>query len=235
MHGNRARRLMATKRHRLIPQPFATSVSFKRDFKELFALTAEQIDKLAAAADTERGFDLPDESIEDMSKRMGVDSLKLAAVVQVLDFLYGHARASDIDSEEATRQVCDFAKKLDVGDYEAKIPAIKRLFEPKEAYNRRMMVEISSSAVVPTLSEVTSVCDMRTVIDTTTGKIAGYVPIALIGMRLKDGDRSRKISLQVSEEDIDKLLEELNKAKNLLITLGREFAGRVLGARPDSL
>lgn len=226
---------MITKRHKLIPTTLMRSSSFKRDFKELFSLTDEQISRLATLGESKDGFELPEESIEDAAKSLGVDYLKLTMILSVLDFLYDHAHAAEIDEEESAKQVCEFAEQLNIKDCKAKIPVIRRLFARKEAYDQRMMADNSKSAVVPTLLDVSTACDIRAAVEPGTNKIAGYVPIALIGMELEQAVRDRRrIEFQMDEEDLDMLLRELNKVKQLLSTLKKEFSGKILTAHKST-
>jgi hypothetical protein len=57
----------------------------------------------------------------------------------------------------------------------------------------------------------------------------GYIPRALIGIEIQDSDLSSKtINLQVDKQDIDRLIEELNKAKSLMTALKDEFRNKIL-------
>lgn len=220
---------MGTKRHRLIPKVLSTSSSFQRDLSELFKLSVEQIEKVARLAETEYGFDLPDESLKDAAGTLRIDFQRLSRILAVVDFLYDHARVGNINKEDASRQVCEFANNLDIKDCETKISAIQHLFEPKIAYDRRKMIGSFQSAVVPTLAGVITACDIRAVVDRRTGEIAGYVPMVLLGMQLKDSDGDgRKIDVQVNEANIDELLEELRRVKGLLAILKTEFKAKII-------
>ena len=222
---------MAVKRHRLIPQSLARSTAFKRDFKETFTLSAQQIDKLVALAETEKGLELPAESMEEAARNLEITSERIASVLHVLDFLYDHARVGNISKEDATEQVSEFAKSLAIADCDEKVAAIEHVFSPKEAYDKRLMVENIGNAVIPTLSGIDSVCDVRAVTDRNTGKIIGYIPRALIGIEIEDSDlTTRTVSLQVDEKDIDRLIEELHRAKSLLMALKDEFGKKILDA-----
>jgi len=220
---------MAVKLHMLIPKSLARSVAFKQDFKGAFTLSAQQIDKLATLAETGKGFELPAESIEEAARSLEITSERIIPVLRVLDFLYSHARVGNISKKDATEQVCEFAKSLAIADCDEKVAAIDHLFAPKEAYDKRLMVESVSTAVISTLSAIDSVCDVRAVTDRNTGKIIGYIPRALIGIEIQDSDLSTStISLQVDENEIDRLLEELNRAKRLLRALKDEFSNKIL-------
>jgi hypothetical protein len=162
---------MKVKQHDLIPQSLGRSASFKQDFKEAFTLSIQQIDKLADLADTEKGFELPAESIEEVARDLKITSERITSTLRVFDFLYDHARMGNISKEDATKQVCGFAKSLAIADCDEKVAAIEHLFAPKEAYDKRLMVADVGSAVIPTLSTIDSVCDVRAVTDSNTGKI----------------------------------------------------------------
>ena len=220
---------MVAKRVRLIPTSLRRSSSFQRDFEELFSLTEEQISKLAELGESKYGFDLPEESFDNAVKSLQVDGQKLAAILRVVDFLYDRARAAQIDEEESAEEVCEFAKYCDIKNCEAKIPAIRRLFAKKESYDHYMMVTSSKSAVVPTLSEVTTACDIRAVLEPGTDKIAGYVPVALVGMELEKAEfGTARVDFQLGEEELDTLLSTLTKAKRLLESLRKDFGSKIL-------
>lgn len=222
--------IMAKNRVRLIPERLIRSSSFRQDFKELFSLSDEQINKIAALGESKNGFDLPEESIEEAAKSLKIDEDRLRTVLNVINFLYDNALIHEIDEEESARQVCAFAKKLNVEGCETKIPAIRSLFTIKEAYELKLITDFAKNAIIPTISTLGIVCDLRVVHDPRTRKAKGYVPVALISMELENSERDKRtVQLQLNEEDLDQLLDELNKAKQRMSDVAKEFGGKILG------
>ena len=218
----------------MIPSPLRRSPAFRDDFRQLLGLSTDQLRKVAVLGNTEHGFDVPDELIKSASESMSLDQTALATAMKVADFLYDHARAAEMETDEATQQVCEFAGMVGVEGCDSKASAIRLIFEPKEAYDLRDVIHGSNVAVVPILAGVESVCDMRATVDRRTRDVVGYLPIALVGFLLRDtsGD-IRTVDMQLDEGDIDKVLEELDRIKSTLATLRKEFGDRVLNVQQD--
>jgi len=223
---------VATNEVSLIPTRILESSSFREDFGELFSLNNEQINKLATLGESENGFDLPDEELEKAAEKLQIDETKLSTILHVVEFLYAHALIHQIDEGECAEQVCAVAKKLGIEDCEAKLPAIRSLFTRKIAYEHHLAFDYAESAIIPTISSLGIACDVRVVHDQRTNKVLGYVPLVLLGMELKhsEGDR-RAIQLQLSEEELDRVLREFGKAKDTLSDLKKEFGKKMIRNR----
>jgi hypothetical protein len=218
---------MVEKRVTLIPERLIRSSSFRKDFEEFLSLTDEQINGIATLGESENGFDLSEESIEDAARSLQIDEDRVRTVFDVLDFLYRHALVHEIDQEESARQVCEFAKKLNIKGCETKISAIRRLFARKEAYERKLVTDYAKTAIIPTISSLSVACDIRVVHDLRTEEAIGYIPMAVIAMELEHSESDKRtIQLQLDEEDLDKLLGELGKTKQSLSRIAKEFGSR---------
>lgn len=220
---------MAEQRIRLIPPRIASSPSFREDFQKLFELNDEQIKKLGAFANSENGFDLSEESIEEATKNLQVDDAKLRSILRVLDFLYDRGLEHKIDEEECAKQVCNFAKKLDIKECDARLSAIRSLFAKKTAYTNHLALDYAKKAILPIISSVDIACDIRAVCEPRTEKVVGYVPMILLNIELEDSQADKRtMQLQLSEEELDQLFSGLNQARELLVSIKKEFGDKII-------
>lgn len=217
---------MVEKGRRLIPNALRASESFQRDFRELVSLTARQIDRLAAIAESKDGFNLSEESLDRVAAELGLQAQEVGRILRVASYLY--AGASETRTyEENAEEVCEFAKSIGIKDCDDKISAIQRLLTKKEKYEHAMLVGYSETMSAPTISDVDVACDVRAVVDPRSNDIVDYIPIALVGIEVeKSPSEKRTITLQMSEEVLDLFVDDLNKAKRVLESLRKKFSGK---------
>lgn len=217
---------MVVKRPRLIPVDIRDSESFRADFKRLLVLSEDQINKLAEIGDSENGFTVPEESIDDVAASLEVGDEEIRRILAVARYLYNRASIERI-YEKGAEEVCDFAASIGIKDCDAKLSSIQRLLARKEAYEYSLLEAYSESVAAPTISSVEVACDARAVVDPRSDELVGYVPVALIGIEIEQSEsEKRTITLQLSEVTLDLLLDDLNRAKRLLKSLKEKFGGK---------
>lgn len=217
---------MVVKRPRLIPVDIRDSESFRADFKRLLVLSEDQINKLAEIGDSEDGFTLSEESIASAATTLEVEDEAITRILAVVHYLYNRASIEGI-YEKGAEEVCDFAASIGIKDCDAKVSAIRHLLTRKEAYEYSILEAYSESIVVPTISGVNVVCDVRAVVDPRSDEVVGYVPVALMGMEIEYSESEKKtFTLQLNEATLDILLDDLNRAKRLVESLKEKFGGK---------
>lgn len=217
---------MVVKRPRLIPVDLRDSESFRADFKRLLVLSEDQINKLAEIGDSEDGFNLPEESIASAAATLEIEDKEITGILAVARYLYNRASIERI-YEKGAEEVCDFAASIGLKDCDAKVSAIRHLLTRKEAYEYSILEAYSASIVVPTISDVNVVCDIRAVVAPRNDEVVGYVPVALMGMEIEYSESEKKtFTLQLDEATLDILLDDLNRAKRLLESLKEKFGGK---------
>lgn len=216
---------MVVKKNKLIPSGLRSSESFQEDFKVLLSLTDGQISKLAEFGASEDGFYFPEELIDKAASDLQIEYEEVSSAVRVVRYLYRRASTEET-YEKGAEEVCDFAKSIGIKDCDQKVSAIRRLLTRNEAFEHSSLVAYTESIAAPTISDVDVVCDVRAVVDPRSDEVVGYVPIALLGIEVEHSESDKRtMTLQLSETDLDSLLDDLNKAKQLLRSLKEKFGG----------
>jgi len=218
---------MEEERHPLIPLNLIRSEGFQGDFKELFGLTVEQMKELANACQTERGFEIPEGVISDLSNRIGADFNRIVRSIRVVSFLYEHARVIDMNVDEAVEKTCEFAINLKIEGCEEKKEGINYLLAPKVLFDKQAIIEETRNAIMPTLSYWQVECDARPVRDKKTGELLGYIPMILMGLEL-EGTSKDRWQFQITEKELNSIISNLNKVKELLATLKRDLDDKII-------
>lgn len=201
---------------RIIPATLLAMESFRESLRALLTLTPEQLDRLAAAAETENGFEPTDQLIRDLHDALGISEKDIGTVLTVCSFFHEGLRQAE-NGEGLVRQLGEIATELGITDLPSKQDALKRLFRPNEAYDRRTIRRRTAESVLPVLETVWLYCDLRAVGAEPTAEAPRYVPVIMARLKFDETMAGQEaIFFQMTEETLERLASDVQRTRELI-------------------
>ena len=201
---------------RIIPATLLAMDSFRESLRALLSLTPEQLDRLAAAGETENGLEPTDQLIRGLHEALGISEKDIASVLTVSSFLHDGLREAE-NAEGLVRQLGEIATDLGITDLPSKQDALKRLFRRNEAYDRRTIRRRTAEAALPVLESVWLYCDLRAVAAEPTAEAPRYVPVIMARLKFDETIAGQEaIFFQMTEEALDRLASDVQRTRELI-------------------
>jgi hypothetical protein len=201
---------------RIIPATLLAMESFRESLRALLTLTPEQLDRLAAAGETENGFEPTDQLIRALHDALGISEKDIGTVLAVCSFLHEGLRQAE-NGEGLVRQFAEIAPELGIPNFDPKRDALKRLFRPNEAYSRRIIRRRTAEAALPVLETVWLYCDLRAVAAEPTAEAPRYVPVIMARLKFDETMAGQEaIFFQMTEEALDRLASDVQRTRELI-------------------
>ncbi len=197
---------------------------FFADLKKLLSLKPEQIIQIAAHMDSEEGFYLSNEKIEELAQTVGLEGEFVADVVNIARHIYRSATEKHIGVGDIVGDLKNLA-----GKWKAEIPkgqaeALKVLFQPKEKYDRHRMSRTYRDGVVPNLNKISFVWDWRPVFKEKGAEIIEWIPILIARFRTRtDSNQDDDMVFQLDEETFKKMKEVIEEMSEKLVQAKKHF------------
>ena len=216
---------MKQKTKTIISGSLRKNKSFQEDFKTFFSLNIDQIEKLSSIGESTEGFSISEESIVNNSSELGIKEGVFESIIGLIRFLYTSAFSKELDAADVAREICEFAKELDIENPDNKNSAMKKLFSRKESYDYKILVGESEGSGAPLLTAIGIECEIRAITDPTDDKILGFIPLALAHIKVLDPltQDEKALIFQMKEEHIDSFIEYLQRDKKILSELNSRF------------
>ncbi len=201
---------------RIIPATLLAMESFRGSLRALLSLTPEQLDRFAAAAETENGLEPTDQLIRGLHEALGISEKDIASVLTVSSFLHEGLRQAE-NGEGLVREFAEIATELGIPDFAPKQDALKRLFRPNEAYARRIIRRRTAEAALPVLESVWLYCDLRAVAAEPTAEAPRYVPVIMARLKFDEPIAGQEaIFFQMTEEALERLASDVQRTRELI-------------------
>ncbi|QDV57000.1 hypothetical protein [Rosistilla oblonga] len=200
-----------------IPQPpFAFLIrrmfsedAFVRDISLLGDVTTEQRSQVATALAGETFAN--SETIDSALRQSGVNEpKKVASVLQRLSVMF---RESETEKEEAQDAFSSALSSSEIGETkrESIQSAFRELCLAPVALDLQKKAERLSSATGCAVEGLDVVCDIRPIFNPEGERIVGAIPYFTLRIEYDDGE-SQKIDLHLSNENMDRLKEVVDRA-----------------------
>ena len=201
---------------RVIPATLLAVESFRESLRALLTLTPDQLHRVAAAAESENGFEPTDQLIRGLHEALGISEKDSASVLAVCSFLYEGLREAG-NAEGLVRELAEIATELGIADLPSKQDALKDLFRRNEAYDRRTMRRRTAESVLPVLESVWLYCDLRAVAAEPTAEAPRYVPVVVARLKFDEPIAGQEaIFFQMTEEALAKLTSDVQRTRELI-------------------
>jgi hypothetical protein len=201
---------------RIIPATLLAIDSFRESLRALLALTPEQLDRFAAAGQTENGFEPTDQLIRALHQALGISEKDIGSALTICSFLYDGLRDAR-NAEGLVRELGEIATELGITDVPSKEDALNRLFRRNEAYDRRTMRRRTAEAALPVLESVWLYCDLRAVPSEPQAEAPRYVPVITARLKFDETIAGQDgIFFQMTEEALDRLASDVQRTRELI-------------------
>jgi len=201
---------------RIIPARLVAIESFRESLRALLALTPEELDRFAAAGETENGFEPTDQLIRGLHEALGISEKDIGNALAVCSFLYEGVREAP-NAEGLVGELAELATELGITDFPPKQDALKHLFRRNEAYDRRTMRRRTAESVLPVLETVWLYCDLRAVPSEPTADAPRYVPVIMARLKFDEPIAGQEgIFFQMTEEALIKLASDVQRTRELI-------------------
>jgi len=199
---------------------------FLDDFKKLLSLSPEQIKEIGRLTDTEKGFDVSGEDLEEMNEVVKIDEKILSGIIPVSKYIYEKAREKTLSSNDVLSDLQMIAKKISIEIPKTQEEALRSLFERKKEYHRRERVDNYRRGIIPRLYSISLVCDWRAVFDENTNEFLEWIPVVIGRFRtVSDVDEKKEMTLQFDEESLAELREAIEEVLGQLSKVRERFPG----------
>ena len=201
---------------RIIPATLLAVESFRESLRALLTLTPEQLRGVAAAAETESGFEPTDQIIRGLHEALGISEKDIGNALAVCSFLYDGLREAE-DPEGLVRELGDIAPGLGIADLPSKRDALRHVFRRNEAYDRRTIRRRTAESVLPVLESVWLCCDLRAVPSEPTAHAPRYVPVIMARLGFDEPIAGQEaIFFQMTEEALAKLTSDVQRTREFI-------------------
>ena len=178
---------------------------FVNDLKGLLSLDTKVLQSMSDVFNTNDGFVITPEKIEEFSISENINPNELFDSVNLAGYLYNQASNKDVSTDNIIQELITLCKANKIENYEPKLEVLHRLFEPEIQIREMKKRENLETDIVPYLRNHYAKHDIRFSFDT-EGKVADLVPTLLISLHLeKDNGEEEIVLFQISEKTCKEL------------------------------
>nr|VFK47340.1 MAG: hypothetical protein BECKTC1821D_GA0114238_104511 [Candidatus Kentron sp. TC]VFK57081.1 MAG: hypothetical protein BECKTC1821F_GA0114240_101442 [Candidatus Kentron sp. TC] len=200
----------------------AAGDSFRQDFGFVLGLPSSIIEQLAKLVNTKKGIIVNDtDKLLGIWKKVEHPVEELQSVLSVLKYLYGEGIREEISPENIIAELSDYCEKNNLTEeFEQRKDAILEFITPLPGVIDRARAAAFSTSTIPVLYSMSGVIDLRAAFaDEKSDDFKYFIPIAEIRLvTFNDNDQDTEIPFlfQVTEEELDKLIGNLQALKKQL-------------------
>ncbi len=193
--------------------------SFKRDLRTALDCPPELLRQLASELDTDRGFRLLEESrVMRAWSEAGLAADTLSDTFRILKHIFQFGCKHERSPDDLLAEVREVCSRHDIPGFEERQGELKLLLTPSARYLERRRALPWSRSVFPILVGIDASAELRGVFESATSEeVVGLVPLAVLrlAVRYDDDDKTQtsRIAMQLTEEDVDKIIARLEQSK----------------------
>lgn len=203
------------------------------DLRTVLETPSEVLSRIAQELDSDHGFRLADvEHAMKIWTGSGVAAQHFVTTIRVLQTCFGFAVDNEKTVDDLLVEIEEICDQHTIPGFDETRDALKELLTPSERYLLRRKVYPWAIRGFENLEAIEHTVGLRAAYES-EGAITplGLVPLATLRLSIKHDDdkdsQMRRIALQLPEEDIDRLIGELNTAKKRLAELRNQIADKV--------
>jgi len=207
------------------------SEALLKDLSTALATPVELLRSLAENLDTDRGFYIRDETRAVKSwTAAGLAPGALQDICAVLRAVFGHGVTTERTPDEILGEIQALCSARDIEGFDERRDVLRALLTPSDRYLERRAVVPWTQNVFPILVGLDASVELRAAFRSSrSDELLGLVPMAILRIATKYDDdkdaQTRRVAMQLTEEDIDGLIDRLQLSKRRLSALRQHVSG----------
>lgn len=203
------------------------SEALLKDLSTALATPVEVLRSLAENLDTDRGFHIRDETRAFKSwTAAALAPAALSDTCAVLRELFNHGVKTEKTPGQLLDEIEELCSAKDIPGFNERREVLRALLTPSDRHLERRAVVPSTQSGFPILVGLDTSVELRAAYRSArSDELLGLVPMAILRIATKyDNDENaqvRRFAMQLTEEDIDRLIDRLQLSKRRLFALRR--------------
>jgi len=197
--------------------------SFRKDLRTALTCPREVLRDLSSRLDKDRGFRLLDEQqIMRIWSEADLVPDTLPATFKVLKYIFDFGCMHGWSVDDLLAEVREICARSEIPGFEERQEELRSILSPSQRYLERRRALPWSRGVFPVLVGIDANVELRGVFEESSGpdRPTGVIPLAILRLAVKYDDEEkaqiRRIAMQLTEEDVDKIISSLQRSKTRL-------------------
>lgn len=209
------------------------SESLIADLRTTLQTSPDLLARIGQELDSDHGFRMANaERALKVWIESGTPAEHFATTFRVLKHCFGFAVDQDKTVDVLLVEMEQTCSQHNIAGFDERRDVLKQLLTPSEQYLLFRKVSPWATRGYQNLVGIEHAVELRAAYDSSKATAPmGLVPLATLGLVTKyadeDNSQKRTIALQLTEEDIDKMLDQLTLAKKRLAELRTQLAGKM--------